>query len=746
MKRINKTKVRILFGVILLLGITACDSEKDIVPVNGDSLEARVVLQTLKMSQSGETSTTRSTDRIMDIIFGETPTTRAATALTTLEEAKINNLSYFEFSGTTDASRCVKKGYASSVTAENIAALALSTSTDPHKVYVVANLGDVTGDVIAEATGASGTKLSDFKALTYSLESDANVGTSGLPMIGSTDMVPATMSGSITLKRLVARINVTCNVSVPTGDSFVCNTMQLKNVPKAGKYVSVSSYPDNAVWSNFFNYNVLSTNSATWYMPENRRGTVTNTDAALKNSLAPDYSTYVDMTGIYTLAGIQKEVTYRIYLGGNATNNFEIIANTVYNVSITVKGCNEADARITFGTDLSRDVNGKLETANSYIAPLGGRYYKFNATIMGNGKTTPASSVSGQNAPAIVPVTLAPSNAIVVWETGSKGSVIEDGSVTLTNGYVTFKTANNSTNGNALIAVTDGTNILWSWHIWKVNYDPASSYDTYSTSTPRSVKMMKYNLGAIEIANWNGTAANAGDLGLFYQWGRKDPFVGASGWSTTLQSLAYASGYERNVVLNTNATVAGYSGANATIQYTILNPTHFISTVTTGLYGEWLNSPAYADKRDNLWGNPKQSTDPNTPNPLLGSKSIYDPCPPGWRVPAMDAYTNFSTVKVNTKTTTHYNVTNPNIDANKGFYFYYSGVFTGPSAYYPASGALDPNTGAPFDVGLDGSSWSSSAFMAGSGTSSLLLFKIEFLGPLDNRGRAWGFPIRCSQE
>ncbi|MEA4821882.1 MAG: DUF4906 domain-containing protein, partial [Erysipelotrichales bacterium] len=617
----------------------------------------------------------------------------------------------------------MKKGYVSSFTTENIAALALSTSTDLHKVYVVANLGDVTGNILADATGATGIRLSDFKALAYSLDNDANVGTTGLPMIGSTDMVPATTYASITLKRLVARINVTCNVSIPTGESFVCNTMQLKNVPKKGRYVSASSYPDNAVSSNFFNDNALSTNSGTWYIPENRRGTVNNTDAALKNSLAPNKSTYVDISGIYTLAGVPKEVTYRVYLGGNATNDFEILGNTLYNVSITIKSYNEADARIMLTTDLSRNAGGQLETANSYIASQGGKYYKFNAAIMGNGKTTPSSTVTGgnpavtQNAPAITPVLMDPANAIVVWETGSKGSVIEEGSVALgTDNYVRFQTANNTTNGNAVIAVRDASNnILWSWHIWKVPYNPNSDYDAYKTFWGRSFNMMKYNLGATVISPWNGTATNAGDLGLLYQWGRKDPFLGSSGWAgSAFVQATYTSPY--SFAITTNTTLP--SGAGPTIQYSISNPTNLI--VGTLPINDWLNEASYAGQRNNLWGNPLQITAlpflnrANDPNLPIGTKSIYDPCPPGWRVPPMDAFTNFgdnSYAIVNVSTSL--NVLNSNMGINKGYDFYFTSYKQGPTTYYPACGYLSSSSGSISEVSGTGTYWNSASYVSG---------------------------------
>ena len=52
-------------------------------------------------------------------------------------------------------------------------------------------------------------------------------------------------------------------------------------------------------------------------------------------------------------------------------------------------------------------------------------------------------------------------------------------------------------------------------------------------------------------------------------------------------------------------------------------------------HGEGVGPTAVAqNQRDNLWGNPNTTT--KTPNTARGSKSIYDPCPPGWRVAPQD--------------------------------------------------------------------------------------------------------------
>jgi len=390
--------------------------------------------------------------------------------------------------------------------------------------------------------------------------------------------------------------------------------------------------------------------------------------------------------------------------------------------------------------NLSVNTSGTVATANCYIVNTANQDYKFKATVMGNGATTPAATSGDQTAPAIVPTALSPVTALVIWETGSKGDVIQDGSVKLIgNGYVTFKTANNSTNGNALIGVadSDGT-LLWSWHIWKTTYTPDTDYDTYQEySSTTTFSMMKYNLGATEISNWSGTATNAGDLGLYYQWGRKDPFVGGKWWTATSNIDTYNnSGYAWLDGTSNTAVPNATAGTDAatSIAYSIKNPTHFIVYNTTT--GDWLNASANSTQRDNLWGNPNSGTAPNT---LAGSKSIYDPCPPGWRVPTQDSYQIFSTTGTGTT---------PNVSGTwaNGYNFYIAGT-SGSVSFWPASGSRSRNTGILLGLSSNGYSWSSSSF----GTSNPMQagnlgFSNGSVYPLQNSNRGYGGPVRCAQE
>lgn len=226
-------------------------------------------------------------------------------------------------------------------------------------------------------------------------------------------------------------------------------------------------------------------------------------------------------------------------------------------------------------------------TANSYIVSKAGSY-KF--LLARAGEEDILSGIS---------------DVKVLWETDntvsapSEGSIIN--SVTKNRNFVYFKTPDTIKNGNALIAAYRGNDIVWSWHIWVCKgYDPSSTKQKYSG---KNYAMMDRNLGALSTSATSGLTN-----GLFYQWGRKDPFPGAA------ESFASSSNGAHFIGLTNKMTVASSDNdaAVGSVDYAIAHPTTFITTTRNN--GNWLSSP------DNtLWAQ---------------SKSVYDPCPAGWRVPA----------------------------------------------------------------------------------------------------------------
>lgn len=164
-------------------------------------------------------------------------------------------------------------------------------------------------------------------------------------------------------------------------------------------------------------------------------------------------------------------------------------------------------------------------TANCYIAPKLRTFYSFDATVQGNGKTTTN----------IRPQRLNGTSAILIWETGTeRNAIISD--VSFADGRITFTTG--SKRGNAVIGLLDSRgDCIWSWHIWSVDYDIESSGQTYFSGKT----FMDRNLGALTT-----DCTQPSSRGMYYQWGRKDPFIYPANNQDTRKfaDAVYASGYE----------------------------------------------------------------------------------------------------------------------------------------------------------------------------------------------------------
>lgn len=225
---------------------------------------------------------------------------------------------------------------------------------------------------------------------------------------------------------------------------------------------------------------------------------------------------------------------------------------------------------------------GVEESANCYIVTKPG-VYKIPA-VKGNDKSQKVAAVSVE----------------VLWETRSDADVKVGDIVNLTgydNGNICFnvkgKTSSTVPEGNALIAAKDASgNILWSWHIWVTSVMPKDHQYKNGAGT-----MMECDLGAAYVES----GAYPWSSGLYYQFGRKDPFWGDR--SCTLD------GWEK---VWCNATTG-------TESYAAAHPTTFISN-SNGPYGfaHWLHS---GEAR--LWWR---------------NKSISDPCPPGYVIPTGGQY------------------------------------------------------------------------------------------------------------
>ena len=274
------------------------------------------------------------------------------------------------------------------------------------------------------------------------------------------------------------------------------------------------------------------------------------------------------------------------------------------------------------------DENG---TANCYITPKLNTSYSFNATVQGNGKNT--KNIWALNLNGI--------SARMLWESDSK--VVEN--VLYADSRISFSTGN--ARGNAVIGLFDITdNCIWSWHIWSVDYDPASTAQTYVSGAV----FMDRNLGAITT-----DCTQPASRGLYYQWGRKDPFIHpASCNSYEPERVVYTEGFAFNVSYPRNAgTESPYDVM--TVEWSIAHPTTFMSDAMYEDWEEWTSVVDWLyNHHPNLWGNVTTS---NNNISKVSLKSIYDPCPVGWKVPSPEDFAGIERVSQSSPyyVTIHYN-------------------------------------------------------------------------------------------
>ncbi|TCO91130.1 fimbrillin-like protein [Bacteroides heparinolyticus] len=315
--------------------------------------------------------------------------------------------------------------------------------------------------------------------------------------------------------------------------------------------------------------------------------------------------------------------------------------------------------------------------------------------------------------------------------------------------------------GNAVVAVRDASNtILWSWHIWVTDYKPGiTTPDKEITNhQDKKYKLMAFNLGwcdgkeetyaertvqvrfkqkptagytpaATKTFTVKQKAHTITEFGnnTYYQWGRKDPFVGALENPNSVYHSINKTWYDADGSVMTNQTPATsrFSTGNACITSGIQSPQTF-------------NTRYEMDyKYYNLW-DANNNTDSANDTPVV--KTIYDPCPAGYSLPPSNVYTGFTTTGNNTSTASQFNVQQP---WNKGWNFYCNSINT-ETVLFPASGYRTSSSAVPYHMGYFACYWTAGPSSTNNGWS--LYFHSGYVNPLDSNYRRFGFGVRAAQE
>ena len=367
------------------------------------------------------------------------------------------------------------------------------------------------------------------------------------------------------------------------------------------------------------------------------------------------FSVYATVNRIETKLGSKKVPASGLPAGVKAALSFEVGDNTIGHEY----------------TDLS--ANG---TANCYLVTSPG-FYKFKADVKGNGVVpSQLESVAGETA-------IAPKSALVLWyntlQTSNNwvdDSPVYVSSVSLdSDGYIKFYTPDVFVPGNVVIAAfaeegvtyenitvdenkcINNATLLWSWNIWA-----AEGYDPEATAVISGGKtFMDRNIGAaISGIGSTGEYEPAYAVGNYYQWGRKDPFPSISDYcnywpckyantligTPTYTPIVALSVHGQSAAKNVNNQLWGYktkddgsfnmdsswhtiernsiaapSSSNRVFAgYAVEHPYVYIlnSTYPDGGYYPWVTTNDQSYRA--FWGGSESK------------KTLFDPCPTGWRV------------------------------------------------------------------------------------------------------------------
>ena len=611
-----------------------------------------------------------------------------------------------------------------------------------------------------------------------------------LPMGGhhTFPSVTASTSMNLTLRRNCAKviINVKNEAFDKSGDNkVVIEDVRLCNINRKHYYVTDFSQDagDAIEFEDKFSMltpmrfdapeeafaaNDGSTQTFTYYIPANMRGQGANTDASAsqkgKNLGAPLGATCFR---IYAHYGDNEEpIVYTYYLGGDLVNDFDLKPNTkyTYNITLTGKGTPANDYRVEdLGDRLTFKVDAnsymlqpptRADKSLTYTIPVRRAMVFWNAPGVGLGVY--AASGGDNEVLTLNEATqwtvsflwnrIYDANGDLAGENELLAGSVDDGSGKFVFSGMGFDPnytgeavpghdpffrikVDSGMKGDALVALKNSAGvILWSWYLWVTDYDPDVEMKPVSGTYVYPVAggalhryagtiwgagkgyenafIMDRNLGARKS---EGSVDETS--GTYFQFGRKDPMIKTS--------------------TNDN------SGAGKElITLGVHNPTRF--------YSQWTSfeaKPYLLGTAESIWGDPMLlSGHGHGSDNCEQDKSIYDPCPPGWKVPtggggAASIWQEFSSVGYTEWFSTP-----------AGRYFYPGGNPANGRIWYPACGGW---RGMLTHVNERGFCWSSTPTQNGNNGYRLQITSSGVNPSATNDGshafesRSNGLPVRC---
>lgn len=382
-------------------------------------------------------------------------------------------------------------------------------------------------------------------------------------------------------------------------------------------------------------------------------------------------------------------------------------------------------------------------TANCYIVSEAG-YYSFDACVMGNGVYSytytlddVAQQVNILPSAEATDASLRPAGVKLLWQ--DSPDMIRE--VALVDGRIEVVVKH--IRANALVAALDADGaVLWSWHLWGTPRPVEQAYP--ANDFGRSYTMLDRNLGA-----WAARPGEEGVCGLLYEWGRKDPFVGGA--------LAKQQGYE-SVPFSDDWSHPVYDIDGQRVHFESVGSVESIGTMIyairhpmTYLYGPTIDGKGMLHWHWNssdllVWGNPTGYMG------TRGLKAMYDPCPPGYMLPAADVWYDSDTFGDDDNAFV-WDEVNGGRSINLG----------GTEVYYPSAGYRDYSEfrgfnygeGRLWHVGYYGDYWSNSPSLTRNNQAGTVHLQFSYymritksyMLMMSNEGyRASGHSVRCMKD